>query len=139
MARVYIMLVVLAVAIIVYALIECIRSRPQEVRSISKPGWILTIILVPLIGALLWFAFGRPRASKQAQQAAPRRPMAPDEDVAFLRNLDVQRRQRQREEALKKREEELKKQAKDKGRSGTNHSGTNQVSEEDPENPNTPR
>ena len=50
MARVYIMLVVLAVAIIVYALIECIRSRPQEVRSISKPGWILTIILVPLIG-----------------------------------------------------------------------------------------
>ena len=91
MVRLFILLAVLALAVVIYALIECIRSRPHEVRSISKPGWILTIILVPLIGALMWFMWGRPRAGSRQAQPSPR-PAAPDDDIAFLRTLDAQRR-----------------------------------------------
>ena len=60
-------------AVVIYALIECIRSRSHEVRSISKPGWILTIILVPLIGALMWFMWGRPRAACRNPSRRPAR------------------------------------------------------------------
>jgi len=126
MARVYIFLVVVAVSVIIYALIECVRSRPQEVRSISKPGWILTIVLVPLIGALLWFFFGRPNSGPRPQ-VQQRRPMAPDDDVAFLRNLDRQRRQQQRAAEQEKRRRELKKKEKD------------QLGEDGRDNPGTPR
>ncbi|MGF9661106.1 PLD nuclease N-terminal domain-containing protein [Arthrobacter crystallopoietes] len=126
MVRVYILLVVVAVAVIVYALIECIRSRPQEVRSISKPAWILTILVVPLIGALLWFLFGRPRSTPQPQ-VQQRRPMAPDDDVAFLRKLEHQRRQQQREAERQKREREAKK--REQG------GAADKLGEQDPENP----
>lgn len=126
MVRVYILLVVVAVAVIVYALIECIRSRPREVRSISKPAWILTILLVPLIGALLWFLFGRPRSTPQPQ-VQQRRPMAPDDDVAFLRKLEHQRRVQQREAERQKREYEAKK--KEQG------GAADKLGEQDPDNP----
>lgn len=118
MARLYILLVVLAVSVIVYALIECIRSAPYEVRSISKPGWILAILFVPLIGAVLWFFFGRPRPARPVPQGPRRGPMAPDEDIAFLRNLDAQRRSKQREEELNRREQELRDREESLGEEG---------------------
>lgn len=115
------LLVVLAVSVIVYALIECIRSEPYQVRSIPKAGWILAILFVPLIGAGLWFLFGRPQpeAGKGAGPQGPRRgPMAPDEDTAFLRGLDAQRRSRQREEELDRRERELRDREQSLGEEG---------------------
>jgi hypothetical protein len=135
MVRLYILLAVLALAVVIYALIECIRSRPHEVRSISKPGWILTIIFVPLIGALMWFMLGRPRAAGRQPQQAPR-PAAPDDDIAFLRTLDAQRRAKQRKDELNKREQEPKKPEDrphgDEDKPST-HDGR-QLSEDDPDN-----
>ncbi|MCG2623497.1 PLD nuclease N-terminal domain-containing protein [Arthrobacter sp. I2-34] len=115
MARLYILLVVLAVSVIVYALIECIRSAPSEVRSIPKAGWILAILFVPLIGAGLWFLFGRPRPGGPVPQGPRSGPLAPDEDTAFLRSLDAQRRQQLREEELRRREQELRDRDKSLG------------------------
>ncbi|MGM0928487.1 MAG: PLD nuclease N-terminal domain-containing protein [Actinomycetota bacterium] len=135
MVRLYILLAVLALAVVIYALIECVRSSSHEVRSISKPGWILTIILVPLIGALMWFMWGRPRAAGRQPQQAPR-PAAPDDDIAFLRTLDAQRRAKQREEELNRRKQEPKKtedpQHGNKDKPAT-HDGR-QLSEDDPDN-----
>jgi hypothetical protein len=135
MVRLYVLLAVLALAVVIYALIECIRSRPHEVRSISKPGWILTIILVPLIGALMWFVWGRPRAGGRQVQQAPR-PAAPDDDIAFLRTLDAQRRAKQREEELNRKEQELKKgeDPKHGGKDKPAAHDDRQLSEDDPEN-----
>ena len=135
MVRLYVLLAVLALAVVIYALIECIRSRPHEVRSISKPGWILTIILVPLIGALMWFVWGRPRAGGRQAQQAPR-PVAPDDDIAFLRTLDAQRRAKQREEELNRKEQELKKREDPKhgGKDKPAAHDDRQLSEDDPEN-----
>jgi|SRR3954451_11806899 len=118
MARLYILLVVLAVSVIVYALIECIRSAPYEVRSIPKAGWILAILFVPLVGAGLWFFFGRPLPGGPVPQGPRTGPMAPDEDAAFLRALDAQRRSKQREEELKRREQELRDREQSLGEEG---------------------
>jgi hypothetical protein len=111
MSRVYLFLAVVAIAVIIYALIDCIRTGRHEVRSISKPSWILAIVLLPVIGATLWFFFGRPSYGPPPagpQRQAPKHPTAPDDDPEFLRNLETRRRQQAKETELKKREAELK-------------------------------
>lgn len=110
MPRVYLLLAIIGTSVIIYALIDCIRSERYEVRGISKPAWILTILLLPLIGAGLWFLFGRPTSSRPGgtPRPAPRHPTAPDDDPDFLRNLETRRRQQAREADLNKREQELR-------------------------------
>lgn len=135
MPRVLLFLVLVGVAVIVYALIDCIMTKAYEVRSISKPAWLLTIILVPLVGAGLWFLFGRPRSNgrpaKRNQKPAPRHPTAPDDDPQFLRNLEMRRRQQAKEEELKRREKELREQEKKKKNDGGAPNGENPGPEPD--------
>lgn len=99
-----------ALAVTIYALIDCVRTRPSDVRSLPKQGWILAIILLPLIGAGLWFWLGRPFAAGQRPQTPGSRPAtgAPDDDETFLRNLEVQRRNKARDEEYRRKEAELK-------------------------------
>lgn len=110
MPRLLLFLILVAVAIVVYALIDCIMTKAHSVRSISKPAWILTIVLVPLLGAGLWFLFGRPRASgpRGRTRPAPRQPTAPDDDPQFLQNLEAKRRQQAREKELRRKEQEMR-------------------------------
>ncbi|WP_028279506.1 PLD nuclease N-terminal domain-containing protein [Arthrobacter sp. H5] len=116
MPRLLLFLAIVGVAVIVYALFDCIMSRAEEVRSISKPAWVITILLVPLLGAGLWFLFGRPRSggSPSPRVTDPRHPTAPDDDPQFLRNLETRRRQQAKEAELRRREEELKAQEREK-------------------------
>ncbi|WP_418907198.1 PLD nuclease N-terminal domain-containing protein [Glutamicibacter endophyticus] len=96
----------IALALTVYTLVECTRADRYQVRSLSKPAWVVVIILLPFIGAGLWFLLGRPESTKPA----PGTPSgAPDDDEQFLRQLETWRKQQQREAELKAREEELKK------------------------------
>lgn len=43
----------LAVGVIIYALIECAQSDKYAVRAIPKWGWLLVILLLPVVGAVL--------------------------------------------------------------------------------------
>ncbi len=110
MVRNIIFAALVALAVTIYALIECVRTRPSDVRSLPKAGWVAAIILLPLIGAGLWFWLGRPAAGGQQSQAPGTRPAtgAPDDDEAFLRNLETQRRNKARDEELRRKEAELK-------------------------------
>lgn len=112
--------VILGVVLIIYGLIDCLRSEPSDVRSIPKPAWVLVIVLLPLIGVLLWFFFGRPHYA--ASGSAPSTPVgrsvaglrgpsnpgrphqvvAPDDDPEFLRNLELNRAQKLESERLRK-------------------------------------
>lgn len=83
------MAVPIALVVIVYALIQCAMAPRAAVRSLPKPVWILAIILLPLVGALLWFWLGMPR---RGQGPRPARGLGPDDDPDFLRRLDAQRR-----------------------------------------------
>ncbi|UWX96650.1 PLD nuclease N-terminal domain-containing protein [Arthrobacter zhaoxinii] len=110
MPRLVLFGVIIVAAVIIYAVIDCIMSRADEVRSISKVSWLFTIILIPVLGALLWFLFGRPTGGSNGGSGPrePRRPSAPDDDPEFLRNLEIRRRQEQKEAELRAREAELR-------------------------------
>ena len=58
----------LAVGVIIYALIECAQSDKYAVRAIPKWGWLLVILLLPVVGAVLWLFFGRPRKDDAARK-----------------------------------------------------------------------
>jgi len=113
MVRNIIVAALVALAVTIYALIQCIRTPAHEVRSISKPAWILAIVLLPLVGASLWFWLGRPRygtpgVPPQSSGRPSPRPSNPDDDADFLRELERKRRQKAREEELRRKEAELK-------------------------------
>lgn len=110
MVRNIIFAALVALAVTIYALIECVRTRPGDVRSLPKAGWIAAIILLPLLGAGLWFWLGRPLANGNQKPGQGTRPAtgAPDDDETFLRNLETQRRNKERDEELRRKEAELK-------------------------------
>lgn len=110
MPRFLIPLAIVAAGVIIYSLVECLMTPKHQVRAMPKAAWVLVVLLVPVVGALLWLFLGRARKTKPA--AAGRGPAprvsSPDDDEAFLRQLDVQRRQRARQAELDRREAELR-------------------------------
>ena len=109
--------VALAVAILVifvYGLVDVIRTDARLTRGISKPAWIVVMIVLPVLGAILWLLIGKPRGTPPQRQAQ-RHPTAPDDDPDFLRNLEVRRRHQAEADRLKKLEDELNAQAKEQG------------------------
>lgn len=94
---VYALLVLIALAVWLYCLFEVMATDEAEVRSLTKRGWFLIVLLGFQVGALLWTMLGRPRPAERAATGGapplPPRPPAeapkgPDDDPDFLRNLD---------------------------------------------------
>ncbi len=104
MLRVVVPIVILAV--FVYGLVDLIRTDARLTRGISKTAWIFVQVLLPVVGATLWFLIGRPRATDTAPVAYSH-PVAPDDDPEFLRNLEIRRRNQAEADRLKKLKEEL--------------------------------
>ncbi|MDT0270371.1 PLD nuclease N-terminal domain-containing protein [Streptomyces sp. DSM 44915] len=117
MLRVLLFLVPLALAI--YALVDCISSKDEEVRHLPKLVWLALIALAWVIGPLAWILVGRKRG---ARGGAARRGsggwVAPDDNPEFLRSLNDERDRGQSEqdkellenweEDLRRREDELR-------------------------------
>jgi Phospholipase_D-nuclease N-terminal len=113
--------VALAVAVLVifvYGLVDVIRTDRRLTRGISKPAWIVVMIVLPVVGAILWLLIGRPRDSSPQQQKSYPHPTAPDDDPDFLRNLEARRRNQAEAERLKKLKDQLDAKAKDDGGKG---------------------
>lgn len=96
--------ILLVVGAALYAFFEVISTPTQRFTKVSK-GWWLLLALIPVIGAVLWFTVGRPKREPSdgpvLRLPNRSRPVAPDDDPAFLRQLDEQawraRRQAKRE------------------------------------------
>lgn len=93
MARVF--PVVLAVAVWIYGIIHCALTKSEHMPGrVPKWGWLALNILVPVLGAALWFValYMARNAENEAQSPAP---LAPDDDPEFLAHLERENRFRQ--------------------------------------------
>ena len=84
-----------ALALLVYCLLDLRRTPASLVRTLPKPLWFL-VVLPPLLGPLAWLLLGRPvKGAPRPAAPAPGRG-APDDDEQFMRELrkraDDQRR-----------------------------------------------
>ena len=101
-----VVVVVAVLVVFVYGLVDVIRTDPRQTKGISKPAWIVVQIVIPVIGAILWFLIGRPRGTTAARPTYSH-TLAPDDDPDFLRNLELRRRQQAEADRLKKLKDEL--------------------------------
>ncbi|GAA2265913.1 hypothetical protein GCM10010145_35210 [Streptomyces ruber] len=91
MLRVLMILVPLALS--VYAFIDCITTEEKDVKHIPKPLWAILILLFPLVGSISWLIVGRDRtgATGRIGGGPSRRSrggwVAPDDNPEFLRSL----------------------------------------------------
>lgn len=120
----------LDLALLVFCLIDCIQSEPAAVRNLSKTGWIILILLFPLVGGVAWLVAGRPVSTGPRRVPWPStatagfpeyerpRQVAPDDDPAFLANLaapDAEHEQLLRDWEAQLRERERRLAERDEG------------------------
>jgi hypothetical protein len=130
MLKVLMFLVPLALAI--YALVDCISSKDDEVKHLPKLVWLLLIVFAWVIGPLAWIFAGRRRelpGRTPGRGAARGGWVAPDDNPDFLKSIndDQTREENERdkelleswEEDLRRRENELRDNDDDGGSGGT--------------------
>ncbi|MFE9685985.1 PLD nuclease N-terminal domain-containing protein [Streptomyces sp. NPDC006285] len=86
MLRVLMILVPLALSI--YAFIDCITTDEKDVRYIPKPLWAILVLLFPLVGSISWLIVGRARTPRGTSPARRGGWVAPDDNPDFLKSLD---------------------------------------------------
>lgn len=79
--RVLLPLLLLLIAFWVYSIVDCALQPPTRHRGVSKPVWLLIVVLIPVLGGLLWFIVGRTRPRQQPQFRAP------DDNPDFLGSI----------------------------------------------------
>ncbi|MFI8193030.1 PLD nuclease N-terminal domain-containing protein [Streptomyces sp. NPDC085946] len=95
MLRVLMFLVPLALS--VYAFIDCISTKDEDVRHMPKPLWAILVLLFPLVGSLSWIIAGKRRSPAAGgwsgvRGGRSRQWVAPDDNPDFLKSLDEDRR-----------------------------------------------
>jgi hypothetical protein len=77
-----------------WAIFDCMTSDAKRVRNLPRWAWAVLVLVFLEFGALAWVIAGRPRANQPAargsQQQPTRgdRPVGPDDDPEFLRNIN---------------------------------------------------
>jgi hypothetical protein len=100
MTRLVFGLVVAVVVLTIYAIIDSALIDRSRIRGLPRWAWVLVNLLLPVIGAVLWFTIGRARRSSRVEFHS----MAPDDDPEFLGRLG---RDAAQEERIRKLEQEL--------------------------------
>ena len=62
MGRLFLLFLLINVALLVVAIIDCLSTDRTEIRGLPKAAWVLVILLFPTVGPGVWFVAGRPRA-----------------------------------------------------------------------------
>jgi hypothetical protein len=126
MVRFYSLFVLIDLALLVIALIDCLSVDEGSIQALPRVVWVFIILLFSPVGAIVWFVAGRPpRAIRMSngqmwrpgngfpEDARPRRVTAPDDDPEFLRGLATSRKEDEEmmkrwEADLRRREEKLR-------------------------------
>lgn len=99
MARVLLIAALVAALFWVFTIVDCAIQPATRHRGVSKPAWIVIVVLLPVVGGLLWFAVGRTGRRSAASLAAP------DDDPDFLRRIGATTADR--DERIRRLEQEL--------------------------------
>ena len=133
MGRLLPLYVLLDIALICVALIDCLSSDDSDIRALPKVVWVFIILLFSPIGPIVWFVAGRPQRvatggggwtpgvgpqePNRPIRARARRPLAPDDDPEFLKKIGEPNSDeelfRRWEEDLKRREDDLRRKEGD--------------------------
>jgi hypothetical protein len=89
-----VILVLAAIGVTIYALVDCLRSDSAQLKGLPKAVWILAILLLAPFGAIIWLVVRRQSSGGPPTRPAPR-VVAPDDDPDFLRKLEQERRRRE--------------------------------------------
>jgi hypothetical protein len=98
MVRLFIFLAAVQLVLFVLALISVLSA--ERVRNAPRVVWVLLILLIPLLGPISYFLWGRPQAAPREGAPIRRtkaRPSSPDDDPEFLRSMDTEQSRRDRE------------------------------------------
>lgn len=85
-----VLVVLLLFGIWIYCLLDVLRTDASEIRHLPKAGWVAIVFFGFVIGSILWLVDGRPRSSTPVpgSRAPADAPIGPDDDPAFLRDLE---------------------------------------------------
>ncbi|HEX5205904.1 PLD nuclease N-terminal domain-containing protein [Paractinoplanes rhizophilus] len=129
MVRLYSLFVLLDLALLVVALIDCLSAEEFAIRALPRVAWVFIILLFSPVGAIAWFVAGRPAPPVRLSNGTMWRPgngfpeaerprqrdaqLAPDDDPEFLKNLATSLREdesmmKKWEADLRRREEDLR-------------------------------
>jgi len=99
LARVLFVLVVVVVALDIYAVADIAIAARERIRSLNKALWVAIVLLVTPIGAILWFTLGKTRGIRND------RPSAGPNNVSNNRTVESETP----EQRIARLEEELRK------------------------------
>ncbi len=71
MLRVLMFLVPLALS--VYAFIDCISTKDDDIRHMPKPLWAILVLLFPLVGSISWLIAKQEAAARGRLRPEPGR------------------------------------------------------------------
>jgi len=99
----------IAAAVLIYTVVDIALIDRSRVKGLPKILWILIVLVLPIIGAVLWFFLGRERLSERGTggRQVRRGPRAPDDDADFLRKLSREQAQDERIRELEERLREI--------------------------------
>lgn len=115
MVRLFIFLAAVQLVLFVLGLISSLSA--DRVRNAPRLVWVLLIVLIPLLGSIAYFLWGRPAGA--LPETVPRRgrsrPASPDDDPDFLRSLRAKESEQSRRdrELLAQWEKELRNRDED--------------------------
>ncbi|MFE0629283.1 PLD nuclease N-terminal domain-containing protein [Streptomyces sp. NPDC058864] len=49
----------LVAALYVYAVVDCVRTPDARIRMLPKTGWLVLMVLMPILGAIAWRNLGK--------------------------------------------------------------------------------
>jgi Phospholipase_D-nuclease N-terminal len=98
MVRLFVFLAAVQLVLLLLALIGTLSA--DRVRTMPRALWVLVILVLPLLGPIAYFLWGRPvpppREDGPVRRSGPR-PASPDDDPDFLRGVDTEQSRRDRE------------------------------------------
>ena len=98
MPKVLLIMALVATVFWVFTIVDCAVQPSTRHRGVSKPIWVLIVVLLPVLGGILWLVVGRSR------EKAPSLRRAPDDDPEFLGKIGTISDQ---DERIRRLEEEL--------------------------------